>query len=134
MENYEQHYEKPSTNSSNTRSIEQHQEHYNNYYNNNYTHGAGRFLSPERCEAIKMAYVENISDRVPGAVAHMIERAFASGLEADEIVMAIEETGFAPQPSPWYLKKILENWVTYGVTMSRIRHEQKINQGVPWWK
>ena len=134
----QQHSEKQLTNSSNTSSIpsasEQHQEHYNNYYNNNYTHVTGRFLSPEQCEAIKIAYVENISDRVPGAVAHMIEKAFASGLEADEIVMAIEETGFAPQPSPWYLKKILENWVENGVTVSRIRHEVSKNQGLPWWK
>ena len=138
MQYNEHHQEEFMTSNSNTRSIpsvsEQHQDHYNNYNNNNYTHGTGRFLSPEQCESIKNAYCENISERVPGAVAHMIEKAFANGLEAEEIVMAIEETGFAPNPSPWYLKKILENWVENGVTVSKIRHEVSRNQGLPWWK
>lgn len=78
-----------------------------NYNNYNIPHGTGRFLSPEQCESIRQAYVDNISDTMTGAVARMIEDAFKHGLEADEIVMAIEETGFAPRPSPWYLKKIL---------------------------
>lgn len=134
MQNYQQNQEQVLTSNSNTRSIITQESEHNNYYNNNYTHGTGRFLSPEQCEAIKIAYVENISERVPGAVAHMIEKAFANGLEANEIVMAIEETGFAPNPSPWYLKKILENWVENGVTVSRIRHEISRNQGLPWWK
>lgn len=134
MINHQQNQEQVlKINTSNNNSIISQEDH-NNYYNNNYTHGSGRFMSPEQCEAIKTAYLENISETVPGAVAHMIENAFANGLEAEEIVMAIEETGFAPRPSPWYLKKILENWVTYGVTVSKIRHESKVNQGLPWWK
>lgn len=125
-----------SSTSSNTssNSISQDNQH-NNYNNNNYyTHGAGRFLTAEQGEAIKTAYIENVGDNLPGAVAHMIERAFNSGLTAEEIVMAIEETGFAPRPSPWYLKKVLENWVENGVTISRIRHEISANRGSPWWK
>ena len=104
---------------------------YDNYYNNT---GTGRFMTPENCEAILTAYQENISETMPGAVAHMIENAFKHGLEADEIVMAIEETGFAPKPSPWYLRKILENWVENGVTVSKLRHTIKPNRGLPWWK
>ena len=119
-----------SSRTSTTSSITDHQNDYNNYY----THAAERFLSPEDCEAIKNAYQENISDAMPGAVAHLIERAFASGLTAEEIVMAIEETGFAPRPSPWYLKAILENWVENGVTVSKIRHLAKANRGIAWWK
>lgn len=107
-------------------------EDYNNYYYN--THGAGRFLTPEDGEAIKQAYLDNISDTMSGAVAHMLESAFKNGLTAKEIVMAIEETGFAPRPSPAYLRKILENWVTNGVTVSKIRHEVSANRGLPWWK
>lgn len=108
------------------------QEDHDNYYYN--THTSGRFLTPENGEAIKTAYLENISDTMTGAVAHMIEDAFKNGLEAAEIVMAIEETGFAPRPSPAYLRKILENWVTNGVTVSKIRHEVQSNRGQPWWK
>ena len=105
---------------------------YNNYYYN--THATGRFISPEQGEEIKNAYMENISDTMTGAVARMIEDAFKNGLEANEIVMAIEETGFAPRPSPAYLRRILENWVTNGVTVSKIRHEVKANKALPWWK
>lgn len=105
-----------------------------NHDNNNYNHASGRFMTPENCEAILTAYQENINETMPGAVAHMIEDAYKHGLEADEIVMAIEETGFAPKPSPWYLRKILENWVTNGVTVSKLRHEIKANKGLPWWR
>lgn len=121
-----------TTNTSNNKTIIPSGDH--NYNNNILKHGAGRFMSPEQCEAIKTAYQENVGEVLPGAVAHMIESAFANGLEAEEIVMAIEETGFAPRPSPWYLKAILENWVMTGVTVSRIKHEHKANQGLPWWK
>ena len=131
-------YQDNNTTKTTTSIITQEQEQQNhdqdNYNNNYYTHAPGRFLSPEQGEAIKSAYLENIGDTLPGAVAHMIERAFAAGLTAEEIVMAIEETGFAPRPSPWYLKKVLENWVENGVTVSRIRHEVSSNRGVPWWK
>lgn len=107
-------------------------EDYNNYYYN--THDTGRFLTPEQGEAIKQAYLDNIADSMTGAVANMIEQAFKNGLTADEIVMAIEETGFAPRPSPAYLRKILENWALNGVTVSKIRHECSANRALPWWK
>lgn len=110
----------------------------NNYYNNyNKAHATGRFMTPEDCERIKEAYRDNInSEFLTAAVAHMIEKAFNSGLTADEIVMAIEETGFAPKPSPWYLRKVLENWAESGCIMSRINKERSHpNYEVkPWWK
>lgn len=114
----------------NTMKDQQHHD-YNYYYN---THGAGRFLSPEDGERIKNAYLDNIADRMTGAVANMITNAFNRGLTADEIVMAIEETGFAPQPSPAYLRRILENWAENGVTVSKIKHLVSANNALPWWK
>ena len=112
---------------------EQYQNHDYNNYNNNIPHGTGRFMTAEECEAIREAYTDNIGP-LTGAVARMIERAFDHGLTAAEIQMAIEETGFAPRPSPYYLKAILENWVETGVTISKIRHEVASNQGSKWWK
>ena len=85
-------------------------------------------------ERIKNAYLDNISDNLTGAVAAIIERALQHGLTCDEVVMAIEETGFAPYPSPRYLQKVLENWSENGVTVSRVRHEAKANNANPWWK
>lgn len=126
MQNNQQYHDIVSTES--RISTEDH----NNYYYN--THATGRFLTPEQGEAIKQAYLDNISDQMTGAVASMIESAFKNGLEAEEIVMAIEETGFAPRPSPAYLRRILENWVISGVTVSKIRHEHSVNRALPWWK
>ena len=111
------------------------EDHYNNNY---YTTEPGvqqqRYMTPEDCESIKQAYLNNISDTMTAAVAHMIERAFNAGLTTDEIVMAIEDTGMAKFPSPWYLKKILETWAENGVTVSRIRNLIQPNRANPWWK
>lgn len=110
---------------------------YIHHDNNNYSHAAGRFMTPEDCEAIKTAYQDNInSEFMPGAVAHMIEDAFKAGLTAEEIIMAIEETGFAPRPSPHYLRKILQNWAESGCVMSKLSHKNcHVNYDVkPWWK
>lgn len=117
--------------SSNTMNIDH--DYYNNY---NIQHATGRFMTPEQCEAIKTAYLENISDKMTGAVANLIEKAFQSGLEADEIILAIKETGLAPNPTPWYLKKVLENWAESGVIMSRFdRDRSHTNYQVkPWWR
>lgn len=118
-------------------------EHYTIDYNNNYNTAPGvsqenkckrRPLSPPECEMIKEAYLQNISDTMTAAVAHLIEKAFDSGLQVDEIIMAIEETGMAKNPTPWYLKRILENWAENGVTVSRIRHLVGPNRALPWWK
>lgn len=108
------------------------------YYNNNYNTQPGvsqeKTLSPEDQERIKEAYKENISDTITAAVAHMIENAVRSGLTVDEIIMAIEDTGFAQNPTPFYLRKILQTWAENGVTVSRIRHYVGANRALPWWK
>ena len=123
-----------TTNNTTTKQQYQHNqlEDNNNYYYN--THGTGRVIRAEVGERIKEAYLDNISDRMTGAVANMITAAFEKGLTADEIIMAIEETGFAPHPSPAYLRRILESWAEFGVTVSKIRHTSHINKAIPWWK
>lgn len=108
------------------------QDNYNNYYYNNTVPGVS--LTPEDGERIKEAYLDNIADRMTGAVANMITNAFNRGLSVNEIVMAIEETGFAPNPSPAYLRRILENWAENGVTVSKIKHLVSANRALPWWK
>ena len=105
-------------------------QHHHDYNNYNISHGAGRFMNPEQCEAIREAYVDNIT----GAVAKLIEQAFDAGLTVDEIVMAIEETGLAPRPSPYYLRAILKNWAETGVTVSKLQHEVHVNTAMKWWR
>lgn len=122
-----------TTNNNKTEQQYHHQpEDHNNYYY--IAHGAGRVISAEVGERIKEAYMDNISDRMTGAVANMITAAFEKGLSAEEIIMAIEETGFAPHPSPAYLRRILESWAEFGVTVSKIKHTSHINKAIPWWK
>ena len=126
------------TNIRQTENNTQKNDHKDYYYNNNITHGAGRVLQkkvlmPDEQDLIREAYVDNIGE-MTGAAAKLIETAYSSGLTAEEIVMAIEDTGLAPRPSAFYLKKILENWAENGVTVSRLRHEVKANEGRKWWK
>lgn len=115
--------------SENTMTINQEDHHDNNY---NKAHAPGRFLTPEDCECIKAAYATNIGNSMTAAVAHMIEQAFENGLTADQIVMAINETGFAPRPSPAYLRAILKNWTEHGVTLYRAK--SNMDRPEPWWK
>lgn len=120
-----------NNNSESTVTISSREDH---YYNNNIHTEPGVSLSPEELERIKESYHDNISDTLTGAVANEIIRAINGGLTVDEVIMAIEETGFAPRPSAVYLRKILMNWSESGVTVSRIRHYSSVNKSVPWWK
>ena len=117
------------------RAEREQQEHYpKEDYNNNTAHGAGRSMTPDDCEAVLEAYTANISEVMTGAVAAMIEKAFKRGLTQREIIMAIEETGFAPRPSPQYLRKILETWCETGCTFVRSQGIKRTNNASPWWK
>ena len=93
----------------------------------------GRVLSDEDKNAILEAYLDNIGD-MTGAVAGVIERAFAAGIDAADIIMAIEDTGLAPRPSGLYLKRILDRWIETGVTVSRARDAVHSNNSTKWWR
>lgn len=113
--------------------LEDHQKDNNNNNNNNIFHVPGRVLSDEDKNAILEAYVDNIGD-MTGAVAGVIERAFAAGIDAADIIMAIEDTGLAPRPSGLYLKRILDRWIETGVTVSRARDAVHSNNSTKWWR
>ena len=111
------------------------------YYYNNYnrdTQPGVRVLSREEGETILAAYLENVNENgMTGAVAAEIEKAYEAGLSVEEIVMACEETGFAPRPSPAYLRTILRSWAFSGVTVVKNpigNTNVRINKAVPWWK
>ena len=109
------------------------------YYNNNSAHGAGHAprepWQPEDGERICQAYLDNVADSMTRSVACIIENAYNAGLTVDEIIMAIEETGLAPHPSPRYLQAILKNWIECGYTVCRARfYSETNNSRVAWWK
>ena len=124
----------------NEQNNNQHQNNHNHqnqkdyYYYNNYNniHGAGRVLTPDDCELLREAYKDNIGP-MTAAPAHILEDAFSAGLEVDELLMAIEETGLASRPSAYYLRAILRNWAQNGVTVSRTRNLVRANRATKWW-
>lgn len=110
---------------------------------------AGRFEAPrmedlrepanklpprEVMEQIAESYRANISPMISKAAAGIIERALNNGMEPATVILAIEETGMASRPSPYYLSAVLRNWAENGVVVSRARDiGVKITEARPWW-
>lgn len=127
-------------NSNSTRTIigqqqQEQREPYNNYNNYNTRARARKELpGKEAMGLIAEAYRANISETITRAAATIIEEALTHGMETDTVIMAIEETGLASRPSPYYLRAVLRNWAENGVVMSRITGEIRTTEGTPWWK
>lgn len=90
--------------------------------------------SAEIMERIAQTYMDNIAPEITAAAAHIIEDALRAGMDADTVILAIEETGLAPRPSAFYLRAILRNWAMTGECFSRVhdvRHPIDVSR---WWK
>lgn len=135
MTNHERYNDKNLTEQQEQQNGIEQQEHYN-YYNNYHTDpGVFRQLPPdEAMQLIAEAYRANIGDTITQAAAHLIEDALSHGMEPDTVILAIEETGLASRPSPYYLRAVLRNWAESGVTVSRARNRQGMTDAWPWWK
>ena len=108
-----------------------------NNYNNNYidTDPGVCMITAEDGERIRESYEDNLGIRMTLVVARMIEQAVKDGLTVDEVILAIEETGFAPSPSPYYLRAILKHWTETGLTISKVNHWNRPNGSrVTWWQ
>ncbi len=70
----------------------------------------GVCITPEDGKRIIEAYGMNIAPQISPAVARMIEDFIAAGHTVDHVIDAIERTGFAPRPSPQYLRAVLRNY------------------------
>ena len=133
-----------SINSNRTKNPQQEQEKNGNilenheYYNNYNTRAREDAETPipgnEVMQRIAQAYRENISTTITKAAAGIIEQALTHGMEPNTIILAIEETGLASRPSPYYLRAVLRNWAEWGVICSRAREKSGITEARPWWK
>lgn len=114
------------------------------YYYNNYYPARARAredaepseLPPaEVMHQISQAYHDNISRQITKMAAGVIERALAAGMEPATVILAIEETGMASRPSPYYLSAVLRNWAETGVVLSRA-HDNHVGttDARPWWR
>lgn len=88
----------------------------------------------EIMEKISEAYKANIGPMITQAAAIVIENALKAGMEPGTVIWAIEETGLAARPSPYYLRAVLRNWAETGVACSRVREDWKRTNGMPWWR
>ena len=109
------------------------------YYYNNYNpaRARARELPPsEIMQQIAQAYHDNISRQITKVAAGIIERALVAGMEPATVILAIEETGMASRPSPYYLSAVLRNWAETGVVASRRNGnmEVSVTDARPWWR
>lgn len=89
----------------------------------------------EIMEMIAASYRANINRQITQVAAGIIERALKHGMEPQTVIMAIEETGMASRPSPYYLSAVLRNWTENGVVLSRARGNQtSTTKARPWWE
>ena len=119
-------------------SIQHHDDYHNNY---NYT-TRSQACSPselpgkEIMDMIVSSYKANINEWISGAAASIIEDALKHGMEPATVILAIQETGMAPRPSPYYLAAVLRNWAENGVVVSKSSgfHKIRTTQAKPWWR
>lgn len=112
-----------------------------NYYNNYPARARARedtepseLPGAEVMDQIAAAYRANVSRMITQAAAGIIERALRSGMEPATVIMAIEETGLASRPSPYYLSAVLRNWAENGVILCRARNNHVgTTEARPWW-
>lgn len=114
------------------------------YYNNNHARVRAREASAVQLiadlpgeqvmERIAQSYRDNIAPQITKAAAVVIENALKNGMEPQTVIMAIEETGLASRPSPYYLRAILRNWAENGVVVSRVYDSTGTTKGRPWWR
>ena len=79
-------------------------------------------ISPEALEAIREAYVACVGF-MTASIAHEIEAAIKDGMFPEVVIDAIQQTGNAPRPSPYYLRTILRRWRPRGATTSGLWRE-----------
>lgn len=72
-------------------------------------------LTPNDEEMLQEYYEDNFGSRMPYPIAGLIKRACALGMGPEVVCMAIDETMFAPKPSPHYLRAILNRWMQNGI-------------------
>lgn len=118
----------------------QQQEQDNHNYNNiiittrNRACSSDELPGNEIMETIAESYRANIGPVITQAAALVIENALKNGMEPATVILAIEETGMASRPSPYYLRAVLRNWAEYGVVTSRVRDKWQTTQAKPWWR
>lgn len=71
----------------------------------------GVFWNDDMLEAIAKKYEDIIGYAINGTIGHYLRRCMNAGMNAYVVLDAIERTGWARKPSPYYLRAILERYL-----------------------
>lgn len=98
-------------------------------------------LNPQDLEDIRISYKSSLGMELTATVAAYIERCLRAGMQAEVVVDAIERTGWARRPSPFYLRAILRRYLEWSIfTMEDVLDDQadredfQRNYGDDRWK
>ena len=84
--------------------------------------------NPQDLEVIRTAY-NGVCGPLTAPIAHFIEKCLSAGMEPAVIVDAIERTGWARRPSPFYLRAILQRYLRDRIkTMDDVREDEEDRQ------
>lgn len=83
-------------------------------------------LSPSDLEDIRIAYKTSLSMPLTSTVAHFIENCLYAGMHADVVIEAINRTGWAKRPTPFYLRAILNRFLQAQIlTMQDVKDDEE---------
>lgn len=84
---------------------------------------------PEALELLQNYYSDNLGTAMPFPIADLVARAAKAGMTVEAVMLAIDETMFAPRPSPHYLRAILTRWLGAGVhTAAQVAADKEAHQ------
>ena len=96
--------------------------------------------NPQDLEVIRTAY-NGVCGPLTAPIAHFIEKCLSAGMEPAVIVDAIERTGWARRPSPFYLRAILQRYLREQIrTMEDVegdnadRQQYQLQHGEDGWR
>lgn len=66
-------------------------------------------------EMLQKYYEENLGCKMPRPITQLAADAARAGMLLETVLQAIDETMFAPRPSPHYFRAILLRWINAGI-------------------
>ena len=96
----------------------------------------GVCITPEDLERIRVRYEQMVGVGLTYFAAQVIEGAFKAGICPEAVLLAIDSTGAARNPSAQYLRAILNRWERAGIrTPEDVMRDQSAHDGAKskWW-
>lgn len=75
----------------------------------------GVFYNDDELEAIARSYKSVMGYDINSTIGHFIKRCMVAGMEAGVVLDAIERTGWARNPSPYYMRAILKRYLSMDI-------------------